>query len=134
LRRSSRRSAAGLTLVEVLAAIMLMGTVLVSVLIASGRQRAQAAGAERRMEACRVADDLLDRWWSDPEGMPPTGQGPVPGRDGWRWRTQATTDEGARILGARVVALEITESGHATALVRVEVLRLTEGGASEPQG
>ena len=132
--RSSRRSQAGLTLVEVLAAVMLLGTVLVSGLMASARQRGQAADAERRLEACRIADELLAQWWSDPEGMPAADQGIVPGRGGWRWRTEVVRNGEAQVLNAQVVALTVFGGDvEAPPLVRIEVLRPREDQRA-PQG
>jgi len=120
----------GVTLVEVLAATALMGTVLVSILLAGARMRAQASRADCRIEACKVADDLLAGWGLQGEALPRYGSGDVRGPGGWRWRTRVVENEAAAAIGAEVVALEVFALNlpnsailsDAGPLVRVEIL------------
>lgn len=106
--RSWRRSrAGGLTLVEVLAALAILGTLLVSVLLAEARCRRQSAGARQRLESCRAADALLEQWWRDPGELPRSGQGDVPGHGELVWRTSVVENRDVRRLGGQVVRLEI---------------------------
>lgn len=92
LRPIDRRPARhGMTLVEIVAALTLAATLLVSVLTAYGRSVRQGRLAERRLTAIRVADRLMAEWFR-PGGTPPlpgpgeTTSGDVIGQSGWTWR------------------------------------------------
>ena len=97
----------GLTLVETLAGSAILGAMLVSVLLASGRLSQQARRTERRLEACRIADDLLAGWWPRASQIQRMADGEVPGHAGWRWRTQPVRNDQARALRGEAVAVEI---------------------------
>ena len=101
------RSARGVTLVEALAGTAIMGTLLAGILIARGRLAAQAGRAAMRVEACRAADDLLERWWPKRQEFPANDGGEIAGRPGWTWRTREVASESAKRMHVRVVALEI---------------------------
>ena len=130
------RSAAGLTLVEAVAGIALLGSMLAAILVASGRLQTQAARSERRAEACLIAEDLLGQWFDKPEKFPRSAEGDVRDRPGWRWRTYTVTGartEAARKLRADVIAVEVFSPGspgspglardpNAAAAARVEIV------------
>ncbi|MBE3070513.1 MAG: type II secretion system protein [Planctomycetes bacterium] len=120
----SQPSRRGVTLVEAVAGTAILGSLLVSILIGASRFQAQAGRAERRLEACRAADGLLETWWAKREEFPRSAQGAVPGRDGWSWRTRVVESEEARALGGEVVALEVfgPAGGAGEAAVRVELV------------
>ena len=82
----------GMTLVEVVAALMLSATALVGVLIAYGRAVRQQHVASLRLEAVQVADELLAEWFAQ-SGSLPTPElnrtsvtGVIKGDDRWIWR------------------------------------------------
>jgi len=85
----------------------LLGTLLVSALLANGRLRVQAHRAERRVQACEIADGLLKEWWKKPSELPRSGAGDVKGFKGWKWQTKRIASEPADELKCEVVALEI---------------------------
>src|SRR3954463_11233756 len=100
-RRVAKRR--GVTLVEVLAGLILMGTVLASVLIARGRFVRQWAQAEQRLAATRAADAMMSRWMSGPpQAVPVPAQGPVDGLAGYVWRTRSLVSREADAIGADV--------------------------------
>ena len=107
-RRSAK--ACGATLVEAVVGTALLGTLLVSMLLAGGRIEAQSARASRRIAACRTADRLLESWWSDRTKFPRDDSGDVQGGEGLRWRTHRIENESAEEWGAEVVALEIVSA------------------------
>ena len=111
LEKSWPRRPRGMTLVEVVAGSALLGTLLVAILLAQARIVKQAGLAARRVEACGIADGMLELWWSDPEEFRVDGSGDVQGREGWSWRTSVIENEDAERLGADVVALEIFGPG-----------------------
>lgn len=99
-----------------------------AILLARGRFVTRGRGVERSLQACRIADELLERWWTDRRKIPPRGTGEVPGHDGWRWRTRVVDNETAADLGARAVAVEILapgeggDDGEPPPAARVEIL------------
>ncbi|MBN1941689.1 MAG: prepilin-type N-terminal cleavage/methylation domain-containing protein [Phycisphaerae bacterium] len=105
-----RRRNGGLTLVEALVGTAILGTVLVSVLVADGRLRRQASFSEDHIEACRIADAFLAEWWptvEEPNRFPRQGSGEFFDRPGWSWRTEIIPHETAEQLKAEVISLEI---------------------------
>ena len=71
-RFSNYHARNGLTLVEVVAGLALLATLLVTILLAFGAHAGQIRQAERRLEAIAVADELL-REWSAAGGIPEVG-------------------------------------------------------------
>jgi type II secretory pathway pseudopilin PulG len=107
---SARR---GLTLVEVVAGLLLLATLLTAVLTAFRTHAAQIRHARERLQANDMANELL-RGWLAQGAMPPIGtQKPLDGTDGWAWRIAAdglVQTEPVRIESIRV---EIVRSGDA---------------------
>jgi len=97
-----------MTLIEVMAGLAIMGTVLGALLVAAARLRIQSARAELRLEACGTADRLLDRWWPQKDRLPREDTGTVraAGKT-WRWRTHPVANGAAEQMGAQVVAVEV---------------------------
>jgi type II secretory pathway pseudopilin PulG len=94
----------GMTLVEIVAAITLAATLLVSVLTAYGRSVRQARLSERRLTAIRLADRLMAEWFR-PGGTPPLpGPGEtivheLAGQPGWSWRLEPIESSARRSSG-----------------------------------
>jgi hypothetical protein len=99
--------------------LVLLATVLVSVLLALGRQRRLVQLADDRNFAIAQADQLLSAWLDTPAGVPLAAMSPIPSRPGWLWRTQVVKVQ--EIVGQAfpVVRLEIVDRSHAS---REEVL------------
>ncbi len=110
--RCSRRSArTGLTLVEVVAGIALLATLLVSLLSAFRAHAAQIRSAQDRLRAIRIADELLATWMA--AGVIPAvdEQESIPETTGWSWRiARAESSPDLQKLGAAAVRLEIVEA------------------------
>ena len=123
-RDKSWRRRAGATLVEALAGMVLLGTLLVAMLVAKGRLTIQAQRAENRLQACQVLDGLLEGWWPDRKALPRSDTGGVPERPGWRWRTQIVESQSADAMRAQVVAVEVFAPNTRDRLpaARVEIL------------
>jgi len=110
----------GLTLIEVLASLALLGTVLSSLLLGASRF-ARASGISReRVEACRAADELLAKWWADPAHFPTGGQGTVPGTN-FSWVLKGVSNPDVAALDAQVVRLEVMSRGSPCVSVDVVV-------------
>lgn len=96
-----------MTLIEVLAGLVILGTLLVSVSVARGRFVRQRAEADRRLAVVRAADAALARWLSGPpQNVPLRGEGTLDGAPGCGWTTRTVADPAAGRLGAVVVRAE----------------------------
>ena len=76
----------GFTLLEVVAALILMGSVLAGSILAFSRHRKQLANAEKRIEATMIADQLLQQLSSQPGGIPTNARGTIPQHPRWIWQ------------------------------------------------
>src|SRR5687768_4560564 len=86
--RTSSRARRGATLIEVLAGLVLLGTILSSALVARGRFQRQWRAADDKLAAVRAADDLVSRWIALPPGAAPVpGEGVVSQGPDLTWRT-----------------------------------------------
>ena len=98
----------GATLIELLAGLVILGTLLVSIAAARGRFARQWVEADRRLSAVRAADKMLGQWMAGAEqNIPVQGQGDLPGVTKCTWRTREIRSQGAEELRARVVRLEV---------------------------
>ena len=133
-----------MTLVEVVAGLALLGSVLVAMLLARAGYMRQAARANRRLEAVAAADALLAAWHRDPAILHPGSGGTVAGEGQLAWRTRLVPSAEADSLGARVVRLEMLDERSATSpppvLATVEFLVEPENHeplappATQPEG
>lgn len=108
---SARSRRTGLTLIEVVAAIAILGTILVGIVLAKSRHTHQLTLAQWKMEAVRAADELLTHWWTRPEGIPMNEEGVIKHTPTMRWKTERVTNPSIEKLGAHVARLEIYTSG-----------------------
>ncbi len=76
----------GFTLVEVLAGLALLGTLMATAMLVKARYTRQMAMSNRRLEAVAATDAMLQAWWAK-KTLPHTGSGDVPGDLGLTWRT-----------------------------------------------
>jgi len=98
----------GATLIEVLAGLVILGTLLVSIAAARGRFARQWVEADRRLAAVRAADRLMADWMAGGEqNIPTQAQGELAGVPKCLWRTREIRSQGAQDLRARVIRLEI---------------------------
>lgn len=122
----------GMTLVEVVAGIALLSTLLVMILMAHRNHSAQIRKAKDRMKAIRVADELLSVWMAS-VSLPRIGQREeVPGVSGWHWQiipVPVTND--LSLLRATSVRLEIVDGSRPSGdklLASVELMVPGQGG------
>jgi len=91
-----------------LAGLVILGTLLVSIAAARGRFARQWVEADRRLSAVRAADKMLADWMAGAEqNIPVQGRGDLPGVANCSWRTREIRSQGAEVLRARVVRLEV---------------------------
>jgi prepilin-type N-terminal cleavage/methylation domain-containing protein len=124
--RAARTTRRGATLIEVLAGLVILSTILSSAVIARGRFARQWRDAEDQIAAARVAESLVSRWTAQPPGSAPVpGEGAADQSDGLVWRSSWTNEPSAQRLGARVARLELFDVRRNSAgapLVSVEFL------------
>lgn len=103
----------GLTLVEVIFSLALVGTLMVTLLIAHRRHTDQLALAEKQLVAIDALDQMMLAFYNDGNAQVPTkvrfeqATGEVPGKPKLRWR--------------RFVRNEGTAGGRIAEILRVEV-------------
>ncbi|MEM1068735.1 MAG: hypothetical protein AAGG48_03265 [Planctomycetota bacterium] len=103
----SRQQRCALTLVEVVVGLVLMATVLVASLMALAAQRRQYRQANHQLIAVGIADEIMNQFQSDPDGMPASGQGFIAGRTGWMWRTRVIGMTSPAGVAMPVIRLEV---------------------------
>lgn len=119
-RKQTAIRARGLSLIEVVASIALMGVLLVGIVTARAKHLHQVTVAERKLAAIDAADTLIASWFAtpvseeQPSHVPRDGEGAVAEVDGMWWKTRmvdalGTTDDRER-LEIDVVRLTITDT------------------------
>jgi hypothetical protein len=125
-----------MTLVEVLAALLLMGSMLVGLVAARGRLLAQRAHAADKQDAVRAADALLASWWAtDPPSVPVSGSGEVAGHTGWVWEVETVAGvvpEELPVDVARLIIRDQRDPQQPRVLVAVKVLVPPEASLPDP--
>lgn len=114
----------GFTLLEVIVALVLMGSVLAGSLVAFSRHRQQLALAEKRIEAAMIADQLVGQLASPETGLPRGAGGPVLGKPGWSWQTSLVGTSVLAGVPVDLVRFEIFEAS--TMPTRLIALELTQ--------
>lgn len=99
--------ARGLTLIEVVAAIAILGTLLVGVVLAKSRHTRQAVLAQTKMQAVLLTDELIAGWWDSEEGVPIASEGVLSEAHALRWETRLVSNREISSLGARVVRVAV---------------------------
>lgn len=109
---TSWRSFVGVTLIEVLAALALLGSLAVAMLLSRGRLIEQHHRARQKLEAVQAADALLATWWADAshgsDGPIPINQrGRLESHPGWVWETVAIDCPELNTYQAGIIRLRI---------------------------
>jgi type II secretory pathway component PulJ len=102
-----------LTLIEVLAAIVILGSVLVGMVLAKSRHTEQLALAKRKQEAAAATDALLNRWWTRKEGVPLGEEGSFENHPDLQWRSRVVKNPAIEKLKGRVVRVTVRDAGAA---------------------
>lgn len=106
-----RRSA--MSLVEVLAALALLGTCVVTLLWAQTAAIRSLQTARTKAAAASVAEEMIVNWELENEDMRVSAEGPVEGQEGWRWQRTAGTRswiEDVRMAEIRLTITRLRES------------------------
>jgi hypothetical protein len=117
-----------MTLIEVVAGLVILGTILASLAIARGRFARQWSVADRKLNAVRALDALVADWMNVPgSSVPLNRQGAVPDAAKLIWRTRVLSDPAATKLCAAIVRVDIfdradAEREMATPIASVDLL------------
>lgn len=118
--------ARGFTLLEVIVALVLMGSVLAGSLLAYSSHRKQLSMATKRIEATRIADQMVQQLSAQTDGIPVGARGLVSGKPNWFWQTEAVGFTELATVRLRVVRFQIFERRPAvTPLVTIEIVAPT---------
>ena len=132
---SSLSRGRGLTLIEVVAGLALMSSILVAVLFLKSRYARQQALADHHLQSLAAADALLSAWWQTPAKFPRQGSGSIGSQPTLGWRTKPLPNSELTRLGCQIIRLEITDQSSsalgASDVVAVDVLLPTEGEKHE---
>ncbi|QDU70610.1 type IV pilus modification PilV family protein [Mucisphaera calidilacus] len=100
---------AGLTLIEVVAALAILGTILATMVMAKSYHTRQLANADKQSRAVTLTDNLIAAWWTDEKGIPIGAAGTFPTEPEFIWQTQIVRNDPVQDLGARVVRIIVAE-------------------------
>jgi type II secretory pathway pseudopilin PulG len=115
-------------LIELLAAMAILGWLLASLLVVRSRYIRQAATAQRQIEAVRAAQTLLEQWYSQDLAIPDAQQGPVPASEYLSWKTSVVQENVLGVDQLQIVRLSIQDARadrpHAAArdLAKIDIL------------
>ena len=98
-----------------MAAIAILGVILVGVMLAKARHTHQLEMARQRCAAVDVADELIAGWWTSPEGVPVGKNGTVEGHTSLTWTIAEVDNAPMQALGARVMRVTLRPARHADA-------------------
>jgi hypothetical protein len=90
-----------------LAALVILGTILAGMVMAKARHTRQIVLTQQRQVALRLADQLINRWWMSPQGVPINQRGALEGDVAWTWETRVVENTAIENLGGRVVRVEV---------------------------
>jgi len=104
--RYSLQNRPAMTLIEVLASLVLLGTLLVGILLAQSRLMRQAHRASLKAQAVDHAESFMAQHWHNPEGLPRNSSGgftnsPI------RWRSSTKPMDEFEALPVEKWVLEI---------------------------
>lgn len=118
----------GLTLIEVLASLTLLATLLVAVLKSHDRLARQSRLAHERLAAIEAAERLLDEWSVTEPMAIPARSGQTIGEPSFHWTIETREDPNLDRFGVQVATLSVLpekDSGDGIPLARVEFLTTT---------
>ena len=105
IRRTSKEW--GLSLIEVVASLVLLATVVTSLLLAQSRSLQQLRATRERETADVLAGELLATWKIEQREWPDHEEGEFEGHSSWRWARTSRPYPLTRGLALREVSLKM---------------------------
>lgn len=112
----------GTTLIEVIAALVILGTILAAMLIARGRFVTQEIQARRRTQATRALDAMVDGWMNGPVSAIPMQATGTFADSAQTWTTRVIRDPSAEQIGARVLRVDVFDRSQRQPIVTLDLL------------
>jgi prepilin-type N-terminal cleavage/methylation domain-containing protein len=132
-RNSSNYSTkTGLTLIEVLAALALLSTLLVGILLAGHRHTGQIRRSRQALDVLHRVDELMYRWMATDGLIPREATGRLPGEEEFLWKTRVVSQDHAESLRIDVVRLEVFSRREASSDRPLVALDLAVPAAQRP--
>jgi|GEM_PF-2739955 len=100
----------GMTLIEVVAGLALLGTMLVAIFVIHARLIRQTALAHRKAAAVQATDALLTKWSVDWSTLPIGTEEPLDDHPQMSWSVIEVANPEVEALGAKAVELRVTDS------------------------
>ena len=110
-----------MTLIEVVAGLVILGTILASLAVARGRFARQWGEADRKLTATRALDALIAEWMQKSD-VPLNRHGVLPDAPHLIWRTRALRDRAASTLGAAIIRVEVFDQANEDRAAAVPVV------------
>lgn len=123
--RISSNASRGMTLVEVVCGLALLGTLLVLLLLTKAALVRQRRGADERLAAVEACDRLLNQWNADGLSIPRNGNGAI-GTE-LRWHSEPIGFRRLQGATAEVIRLSITSARSNVSLANVELMQAAIG-------
>jgi type II secretory pathway pseudopilin PulG len=114
-----------MTLVEVVAGLALLGTLLVSLLLTKAALARQRATADRRLAAVAACDQVLSDFRTANRQVPTHGGGVTDG--GVRWRSERVGHKGIQNVTVDVIRVTVTGEHEDKPLAQVEIVQAPPG-------
>ena len=128
MRHSSSWRRPAFSLVEVVASIFLLGTLLAAVLLAHRRAVAQTRLAQRRIDAVETLEQLLIAREGPDAQEYQLARGKVPGENPYLWRSTLREEPAISQLGASVLRIELFDPAFKEGETLASVELLAPGG------
>jgi Tfp pilus assembly protein PilV len=109
LRIDSR--ARGLSLVEVVAALLILGGAITVMLVAQSRALMALKSSHLELTALHLAKDLIATWDIEKPGAVRSASGTFPKEEGWSWRRSSRPLADEDMSGMVEITLELCFSG-----------------------
>ncbi len=120
----------GFTLIETLASLVILGSLLCSLVIARSNLVAQQRTAEKNIEANKVLDQLLTQWWIEDHDIlndtQQTQEGVIEGNTKYTWRIDPLPHNNQNLtnqiqLEPRKISVSLIDTRTHTAATRIEL-------------
>ena len=132
---SARCRHRGVTLIEALAGLVILGTLLAGVTTARSRANEQYAQSQQRLAASRALDALIAQWYASPTStVPLNAHGALPQAQHLQWRTTTRSDAATTPIHAVIARVEVFDpaSRSRLPLLSVDLLVPAPRPATQP--
>jgi type II secretory pathway pseudopilin PulG len=117
------------TLIEVVAALVLLGGTVVALLVGQSRALEQVAASQRLREAAHLAEELLSEWALQDQEVTTGAEGTFDEWPGWSWQRTVEPgflSEGGDLLGVRLDIICTGQLGQTTTVASFVCLEMPD--------